>query len=347
MMKIKKRNLFTCLVVGIIGLWGILFNSTETLYADSTDSAYSVSANIPEEQTNKDVSYFDLTVAPNDTRDLSIHLSNVGEKDSVFEIEINNAATNTNGVIDYNQSTFKKDASAKYTISDVLITDSKEVTVKAGEAKDVHFHLKMPKETFDGILLGGIHVSKKDNQSEKVSGTAIRNKYAYVVGVELRNNSNPVTPDLKLLSVKAGLQNSYATIFAHLQNPTPTIISQVHTKAVITKNGSSKVLYSAEKDNMSIAPNTNFNFPISLDKKKMDAGTYTLTMDATEGKTQKKWHLTKTFTIKSDKAKKINKEAVIEEKESISYLSIIIGVGIFLLGIIAFLSYKLFKQKGR
>jgi hypothetical protein len=258
-MKTKKRNLVTCLVVGIIGLWGILFNSAETLYADSTDSAYSVSANIPEEQTNKDVSYFDLTVAPNDTRELSIHLSNVGEKDSVFEIEINNAATNTNGVIDYNQSSFKKDAFAKYTISDVLTTDATEVTVKAGEAKNVYFHLKMPKEALDGILLGGIHVSKQDNQSEKVSGTAIRNKYAYVVGVELRNNSNPVTPDLKLLSVKAGLQSSSATIFAHLQNPTLTQAFNLLVEDPTEKAGSWKLTVRQMddfKDNDKLLPAT-------------------------------------------------------------------------------------------
>ncbi|MGS6444844.1 DUF916 and DUF3324 domain-containing protein [Enterococcus hirae] len=343
----KRYHRFICLVTGIIGVWGILDVNSLTSYADSAESAYSVSANIPEEQTNKDVSYFDLTEAPNETRDLSIYLSNVGEKESVFEIEINNAATNTNGVIDYNQRTVKKDASAKYQVSDCLTTDAKEVTIPAGEAKDVHFQLKMPKESFDGILLGGIHVTKKENQSEKVSGTAIRNKYAYVIGVELRNNSKPVSPDLKLISARTGLQNSYATIFAHLQNPTSTIISQVHTEATITKKGSSKVLYTANKDHMSIAPNTNFDFPISVNKKKIDPGTYTLTVDATTENNQKKWHLAKTFTIKPDNAKKINDEAITEEKAEVSYLPMIIGIGSLLLGIIAFLSYKLFQQKGR
>lgn len=346
MNKIKRRS-FIRAITGMIGLWGILFINSSILYADSDDAAYSVNVNIPEEQTNKDVSYFDLTKAPNETQDLSIHIKNVGEKDSVFEIEINNAATNTNGVLDYSKHDLKKDSSAKYTVTDALTTDEKEVTLRAGEEKDVHFQLKMPKETFNGILLGGIQVTKEGALSKKVSGTAIRNKYVYVAGVVLRNKQETITPNLKLLSVKTGLQNSYATIFAHLQNPTPTIIGHVHAKAVITKNGSTKVLYKAEKDEMSIAPNTNFNFPISLDKKKMDPGTYTLTLDAKEGKNQKEWHFTKTFTIKSEKAKKINKEAVTEDQAGVPYLPIIIGVGILLLGIIAFLSYKLFKQKGR
>lgn len=152
---------------------------------------------------------------------------------------------------------------------------------------------------------------------------------------------------MKLISVRTGLQNSYATIFAHLQNPTSTIISQVHTEATITKKGSSKVLYTANKDHMSIAPNTNFDFPISVNKKKIDPGTYMLTVDATTENNQKKWHLAKTFTIKPENAKKINDEAITEEKAEVSYLPMIIGIGGLLLGIIVFLSYKLFQQKGR
>ena len=107
------------------------------------------------------------------------------------------------------------------------------------------------------------------------------------------------------------------------------------------------MLYTANKDHMSIAPNTNFDFPISVNKKKIDPGTYMLTVDATTENNQKKWHLAKTFTIKPENAKKINDEAITEEKAEVSYLPMIIGIGGLLLGIIVFLSYKLFQQKGR
>ncbi|MFO7232550.1 DUF3324 domain-containing protein, partial [Enterococcus faecium] len=163
-------------------------------------------------------------------------------------------------------------------------------------------------------------------------------------GVKLQNDTDAVTPDLKLNSAKAGLQNSYTTVFANVQNPTPGIISKVNFDAKITKKGSKDVLYETKKENMSIAPNTNFDFPISLNKEKIEAGDYTVTIDANEGNTDKTWHLTTDFTIQSEKAKKINKEAVTEDK-GISYLPAIITVGILLLLIIAFLSYKLLKQK--
>lgn len=317
-----------------------------TTYADSNESAYSVNANIPDFQKNKNVSYFDLQLDPNQKKEISIHLANSAKEKAIFNVDVNNAATNSNGVIDYGQTDLKKDPSAKYVLNQLVAPKNQEIELQASESKDVTFQVQMPKDHFKGIILGGIHISKKDNVSEKVDGTAIRNKYAYVIGVKLQNDTDAVTPDLKLNSAKAGLQNSYTTVFANVQNPTPGIIRKVNFDAKITKKGSKDVLYETKKENMSIAPNTNFDFPISLNKEKIEAGDYTVTIDANEGNTDKPWHLTTDFTIQSEKAKKINKEAVTEDK-GIPYLPAIITVGILLLLIIAFLSYKLLKQKSR
>jgi hypothetical protein len=322
----------------------ILFFIPFTSYADSTESAYSVSANIPDFQTNKNLSYFDLLLSPKQQEKISIHLSNNSQEESVYLIDVNNAATNSNGVIDYGQTDLKKDPSANYVLNQLVTPKNQEVTLKAGEEKDITFHVSMPDKSFAGMILGGIHISKKDNVSQKVAGTAIRNKYAYVIGVQLQNDTKSVAPDLKLRSAKPGLQNSYTTIFANIQNFKPTIISKVSIDAKITKKGSDKILYKTKKDSLSIAPNTNFDFPISLDKQKMAAGDYTVIIDSKEGNTNKYWHLTTDFTIQAEKAKKINQDAV-SEKQEVPYLSLMIGVGLLLVLIILFLSYKLLKQK--
>ena len=163
----------------------------------------------------------------------------------------------------------------------------------------------------------------------------------------MQNSTDKVDPDLKLLSAEPGLQNSYTTIFAKLQNPTATILSHLDVKAKITKKNDKEVLYSAENNSVSMAPNTNFKFPIDLQKHQMKAGDYTVTIDAVQSDTGKKWHLTKDFTIKEAAVKRINKEAVIE-KQPMDYLPYIIAAGILLLCVIFFLTYKLIKQnKGR
>lgn len=315
-----------------------------TSYADSTESAYSVSANIPEFQINKSLSYFDLLLSPKQQESISIHLKNNSQEEAKYFIDVNNAATNSNGVIDYGQTDLKKDSSAKYVLNQLVTPKNQEVTLKADEEKDVSFHVTMPDKSFAGVILGGIHISKKDSESQKVEGTAIRNKYAYVIGIKLQNDTKKDAPDLKLRSVKPGLQNSYTTIFANIQNPKSTIISKIAIDAKITKKSSDKILYETKKDQLSIAPNTNFDFPISLDKQEMAAGDYTVTIDVKEGNTNKAWHLTKDFTIKAEKAKKIN-QAAVTDKQGIPYLPIIISIGCLLVLIILFLVYKLLKQK--
>lgn len=114
--------------------------------------------------------------------------------------------------------------------------------------------------------------------------------------------------------------------------------------AKVTKKDSNEILYETKKENLSIAPNTNFDFPIGLNKDKIAAGNYTVTIDAKEQGTTHRWHMTSDLTIKADKANKLNHDAVTNEK-GIPYLSLIIGIGLFLVLIILFLSWKLLKAK--
>ncbi|EPI04318.1 hypothetical protein D920_00248, partial [Enterococcus faecalis 13-SD-W-01] len=335
----KKLQTLIVMTLSLISMFTPL-----AAYADSNESAYSVNANIPDFQVNKNLSYFDLQLQPNEQKEISVHLVNNGKDKAVYHVDVNNAATNSNGVIDYGQVDLKKDPSAKYVLNQLVTPKNQEIELKSGEARDVKFQVKMPKSSFDGIVLGGIHVSKKDDISEKTEGTAIRNKYAYVIGVKLQNNTDPITPELKLISAKPGLQNSYTTVFANIQNPTPTIISKVKFDAKITEKGSEKVLYETQKENLSIAPNTNFDFPINLNKDKIAAGDYTVIIDAKEVGTSNMWHMSTDFVIEAENAKKINHEAVTDEK-GIPYLPVIIAIGIFLLLIILLLSWKLLKQK--
>jgi hypothetical protein len=323
-----------------------LFFGQNVFGAEQGAEGYSVSANIPEFQTNKEVSYFDLLLKPEEQKEISIHLANNTNEPATYQVQVNNAVTNSNGVIDYSKSTVEKDSSAKYELNKLVTPKTQEVTLQGGEQKDIAFQVNMPSESFKGIILGGIHIEKKESDKKKVDGTGIRNKYAYVIGIKLQNSLDKVDPDLKLLAVEPGLQNSYTTIFATLQNPKATILSHLDIKAKITKKDGKEVLYSAENNSASMAPNTTFKFPIDLKKQQMKAGDYTVTIDALQSDTGKKWHLTKDFTIKKAAVKRINKEAVIE-KQPTDYLPYIIAVAVLLLGVIFFLTYKLIKQQNK
>ncbi|MEB8401827.1 DUF3324 domain-containing protein, partial [Enterococcus casseliflavus] len=64
----------------------------------------------------------------------------------------------------------------------------------------------------------------------------------------------------------------------------------------------------ASKEMMQMAPNSNFNFPISLEGDRFRSGTYVLDLTAKSGENE--WSWTKEFTIDGDDARKLNREDV-------------------------------------
>ncbi|BDQ63724.1 hypothetical protein EfsSVR2332_38020 [Enterococcus faecalis] len=61
----------------------------------------------------------------------------------------------------------------------------------------------MPKDSFDGVMAGGITLKEKKKETttsaDQSKGLAINNEYSYVVAIILQQNETKVQPDLKLL----------------------------------------------------------------------------------------------------------------------------------------------------
>lgn len=127
----------TALVALIVGC----FFFSHSVYADTM--AYSVKANIPENQIDKSKTYFDLKMTPGQKQDVSLTISNSSKEKATIIITPNIALTNQNGVIDYNQEKAKQDSSLKVPITDI-ISDKQKVTLEPQETKDVVFTLQMP-----------------------------------------------------------------------------------------------------------------------------------------------------------------------------------------------------------
>lgn len=62
-----------------------------------------------------------------------------------------------------------------------------------------------------------------------------------------------------------------------------------------------------------MAPNSNFDFPISWDNQSLEPGTYTLDMTAKSGENQ--WTFEEDFTISAKESKTLNTDAVELEKK--------------------------------
>lgn len=335
----RKNTLLTIIGILMVSLVWM------TPFASASEFNFGVYTVIPDNQIDKQKSYFNLRMEPNQKQTLTIQLKNNTEDDVVIEPIIHSATTNLNGVVEYGPSNAERDASLPYELGDLIKTD-KEITIPAKGSKELHLNVTMPEEEFDGILAGGITLEEKKASSKNTEvpnkGLSIENKYAYVVGITLQETVEVVKQDLKLHEVEAGQVNARNVINATLQNPTATYLNRFEVDAEVTQKGKTEVLYEAKKQDMQMAPNSNFKYPISLNGEKFKTGTYTLHVKAKSSK--ESWEFEKDFTIEGEVAQQFNATDV--SIEGPNYLAYMVGLLILLVvGLLLYIFYSKKKQK--
>ncbi|NMP60025.1 DUF3324 domain-containing protein, partial [Enterococcus mundtii] len=101
-----------------------------------------------------------------------------------------------------------------------------------------------------------------------------------------------------------------------------------------------EVLYEANEEMMQMAPNSNFNFPISLEGDRFQAGDYVLKLKATSG--EEEWSWERGFTIEADEARSFNREDVTIDT-SINWW--MIGTMLLILLLLALVIYLMVQKK--
>lgn len=340
----KMKKLLSMITVCLLGIY--LFPTIGQ--AEDKAMAYSVKANIPENQINKTLTYFDLKMEPNQKQEITLTVTNSSDQEETIIISPNVAITNQNGVIDYSQSGGKLDSSLKNPLTSI-ISNTQEVKLAPKESKEVPFILQMPEKPFDGTVLGGFYIAKKENEKdlkEADKNVQIRNQFSYVIGLQIRENINEIEPDMVLNKVQPALLNYRTAITANLQNTKATMMKDLEVVAKVTKKGETKILHEATKKSMSMAPNSNFDFPINWDNEVLKPGTYMLNLVAKSG--DKEWKFDKEFTISDKESKKLNKDAVELVKEEPNWWLIIglVAAGmIVLFALLAFFINKNARKK--
>ncbi len=279
-----------------------------------------------------DATYFDLKVAPEQKQALQVRFINFEDKELKLQVSANPAFTNGNGVIEYSRYDFPKDKSAQYTLPELIKEKPQEVVLQPKEEKVVTFNMEVPKEPFKGMILGAFYALNKgdEDSTEKNQGMMIKNQYALVLGIKLQEDTETkVIPELKLNDIKPGLNNSYTTVFANLQNIMPRSFGEMTVDAKVYKKGSKEVFKHTKKENQQMAPNSNYDFPIDWENEEIKAGDYPLHLIAKAG--SKTWEFDRNFTIADSEADKLNEDAVGLPEKSYTWLYILIAV---LLGII-------------
>jgi hypothetical protein len=282
-----------------------------SVQADETALNIYATPLFPDSQVDEGKGYYDLNLAPNQKETLRLEIGNTSTEPIRVQVTPHTAYTNVLGNVEYGKDAQEADPTLVYSLAD-LMKSSDVIELAGNETKTVEIPLQMPEEAFDGFLAGGLRIAevKEETQETEASGegVAIKNEFAYVVGVVVSNNRDSVKPELELMDVFADQLNYRNVISATLQNFTPTFVNQLTVEATVKRAGENDVLYKAEKEMMQMAPNSNFNFPISLEGDRFRSGNYVLELTATSGENE--WSWTREFTIEADEARKLNREDV-------------------------------------
>lgn len=190
----------------------------------------------------------------------------------------------------------------------------------AGQSKKIERSLRFPQESFNGLLMAGIHVSEKKSQE---SGTTVSNTVVYNIPFVVRGD-NDIRPKAKLLLERTSLDklsSTQSSLDIHLSNEEATLLKESDFQAEI-KNKNGKVI-TTQSSKLDVTPETKFIYPIKL-PKKINAGDYRVTLKVTHRKDQ--WKFNKNFAITGEEAKEIHQRAGIKDYSWIIYGIIIIIV---------------------
>lgn len=312
-------------------------------FAEEGTLNFYVTPEFPESQVEGSGSYFDLNVTPGETETLTLTLQNAIDEPVKVAVTPHTAYTNVNGVVEYGKNAEEVDPSLVHSL-DELIEVPDTIELAGNETRTVSLTLKMPEESFEGFLAGGLRLSEvKEEAEEEASeeeGLAIKNEFSYVVGVIVSNSRDTVQPDLALLDVFPDQLNYRNVISATLQNFTSTFVNRLEVEASVKRKGEDEVLYEASEEQMQMAPNSHFNFPISLNGDRFRSGDYVLEMTARSG--EEEWSWIEEFTIKADEARSLNRDDVTIDS-SPNWL--LIGSAVFIVCLLAVILYLIIKQR--
>lgn len=249
-------------------------------HAEQDSPGFSVRAELPANQVDQSVSYFDLRMATGQQQELTVTVSNTGGKDIEVGVEAASASTNANGLIDYTTPDVR-DESLKVPFSDVARVETPTLRVPAGGASSARVLLTMPEKPYDGTVLGGLSFTKAkqgaddaEDAATTASGVMIENEYRYVIGAKLTESDVAVTSDFEALGATPELSGARPGVTHSIRNSQAAIAKDATLDVSVWSDKEQKVVKTAHADGVSVAPNSVLPYFVPWDGP-IAPGTYT------------------------------------------------------------------------
>ena len=324
----------------------LLAGAAVPVFATGALIPYSISVVFPDNQISSGKPYFDLMMVAGQKQELTLQLKNNTDKNIVLSAVPQNGATSSTGNIDYTGTGLLLEETMPYRFTDIC-SPAQEITLLPNEKTDVTFTLDMPDDPFDGILLGAFQVFEvlsetEENTVEQESGIGIQNRFAYLIGIVLRESVDVPPPNFYLGPIEPATWNSRFALAAELQLPVPTLVQQFEMDGQIVSRRTGKVIHTFRWESFSMAPNSTFHFFENLDPAMLPVGNYTMNL-LVRGNGDE-WNIQGEFAISPVKKYKTVSQTI-EGKDFNLVLILCCVVFILLAVIIIYAVYR--KLKGR
>lgn len=322
----KKRLLifFACFLGSLFPILNVQADET----SDPNKLAnFTTEAALPENQFNKNVTYYDLMVEPGSKQDLTVIIKNTSNEKMTISPSINRAHTNLVGVVTYSTKSKEKAPNLKYNIEDIVTLDQTTIEIEPNESYSLPIHINTPNEKFDGVLAGGLYLFKEDKTKNKGN---VKNYFAREIAILLRSDpsSTELSGNLKVIKASAGQENYRNVTQVLFENDQPAFLSNFSIDARVSKKGTSETLYEVSTNGLSMAPNSSFNFQVPLNGASYEAGTYTV--KGTYSHNDQKEKFEKEFTVSKEEEKKYNEKDVTIDRSSIFDSKLVIALFVLL-----------------
>lgn len=303
------KKLISSLILPIIGLL-LLLISNKPQAIQAMGAGFTISANVPDNQYNNAVSSFDLVMQPNQTETLTVTLENLENNTKTIKASANTAYTTVSGSEAVDKHHPEKLSQAKYQFSDIFDAPQM-IRLKPKETKTVNFKVTMPAKLYSGILKGALYFKDTKagaTQETDQTGFSITNYYAMALGVVLREQPKVHIPaDLKLRRIRVSKTNYLhePAILAKIENVKPGTPGAMTVSAKVSQYKGSKALFANQRDGITMATNSSFEYGIPLGDGWINPGKYHLHLVAKSS--HKKWVFDRDFEISVNQAMQMNR----------------------------------------
>ena len=308
----------------------------------SSEVGFYVRPVLPHNQRQGGHGYFDLRVRPGQTQALTIEVHNQTGREMTVEVNAITASSGRHGVIDYTTPGVR-DESLSHVFSDITQLERDTLTIPARGSTKAVVRVTMPKQTFDGVVLGGLVFTRalpnaaESDSSADVLGARVLNRYSYVVGVVLNETDTPVEPEFEVIAVQPELVNHAASAVHYIRNRNAAIVKGMSLSIQLLRGG--EPFMQVERDSLDMAPCSVLPLAPAVPQNRLPEGDY---VSKTELRLNGRvWRFENSFTITGEQARQLNGALAQQDAGLPAWVVwLIAGLGLAVLALVLALLYQ-------